>query len=61
MSKVPDPKIPFGKYKDKYASDIDDIHYLDWLIGQDWFCEKFKKIKDDLVKHLKNRPEWINL
>lgn len=30
MNSTPDPVIPFGKHRGKYASDI-DVYYLDWL------------------------------
>jgi hypothetical protein len=35
--------LPFGKYKDKPVEIIrqNDPAYLDWLIGQAWFKEKF--------------------
>jgi len=49
-----DPKIPFGKYKGKFASDI-PVKYLDWLIGRDWV---YKKLKDEILEHLQTRPEW---
>ena len=28
------PKMYFGKYKDKFISDITDINYLDWVLRQ---------------------------
>ena len=56
-----DPIIPFGKYKGEYASDV-PVEYLDWLLGQEWFVEKFEFICNDIERHLKeSRPEWKNL
>ena len=60
MEDMPDPVIPFGKHKGNYASDI-DVEYLDWLIGQDWFVEKFADLEEEVAKHLQSRPEWQNM
>lgn len=32
--------IPFGKYKSFPIEEVPDS-YLDWLLEQDWFLEKF--------------------
>lgn len=37
-----DMKIPFGKHKGELIADLTDS-YLDWLLDQDWFAEKFPK------------------
>ncbi len=55
-----DPIIPFGMHKGNYASNI-DVEYLDWLIGQEWFCEGFAELEKRIVAHLRTRPEWQNL
>ncbi len=54
-----EPIIPFGKHNGKSIKDL-PTKYLDWIIGQDWFCEKFKDLKDEVIKELKSRPEWDN-
>jgi len=54
MSETPDPIIPFGKHKGKYASDI-DVSYLDWLIGQGWLNPVLER---EIHEHLKARSEW---
>lgn len=56
----PNPVIPFGKYKGNYASDI-PVEYLDWLIGQDWFVDKFAELCEEVTLHLKNRPDWQSM
>jgi len=53
-----DPIIPFGKHKGNYASSI-DVCYLNWLVGEKWFCEKFAELKLQIEEHLKNRQERI--
>jgi uncharacterized protein (DUF3820 family) len=55
-----DPVIPFGKHKGKHASEI-EVEYLDWLLGQDWFIDKFTKISEEVLQHLKTRQDWKNL
>lgn len=54
MKGTPDPIIPLGKHKGKYASDI-DVKYLDWLIGQNWL---HKNLEMKILAHLKTRAEW---
>jgi uncharacterized protein (DUF3820 family) len=52
--------IPFGKYKDtplKYLK----TKYMDWLLAQDWFCEKFADLKEEVIKELKTRSDWNNM
>jgi uncharacterized protein (DUF3820 family) len=51
--------IPFGAYK---GLPIDELStkYLDWLIGQDWFCEKFVDIKLAIEVELNSRPDWLD-
>ena len=51
---APDPVLPFGKHRGKYAHQV-DVEYLDWLIGQDWLGAK---LKDDIEAHLRTRAEW---
>lgn len=51
---TPDPIIPFGENKGKYASQI-DVKYLDWLIGQTWLKPELEK---EIHAHLKTRDEW---
>ena len=52
--------MPFGKHKDKPIKDL-PTHYLDWIIGEDWFCDKFKDLKDYIIEVLKQRPDWQNM
>jgi uncharacterized protein (DUF3820 family) len=55
---MPDPIVPFGKFKGKRCSEIEDVKYLDWLIGQDWLLSD---LKSQITAHLKTRPEWREL
>lgn len=50
--------IPFGKFKYTPIEDL-KTKYLDWLLAQDWFCEKFKELKDVIIEELKQRPDWV--
>lgn len=51
---APDPIIPFGKHRGKYAGQI-DIDYLEWLVGQQWVQEP---LKGEIRDHLETRvPE----
>ena len=52
--------IPFGKHKGSAISEC-PIAYLDWLLGQDWFCERFRDLKEDIEEYLKGCPEWQNM
>ncbi len=52
-----DPILPFGKHKDKHASDV-DAHYLDWMIGLENLREPFKS---QLLAHLETRADWKRL
>ena len=33
--------IPFGKYEGVDIEDIDNDRYLEWLLEQEWFVNKF--------------------
>lgn len=50
-------QIPFGKFK---GSDIEDVpdSYLKWVIGEDWFKEKFKDLCGNIKKELKYRDDF---
>lgn len=50
------PRIPFGKYAGKKAAEVDDVRYLDWMLGiaNDPF-------KSDLLKHLQHRQDWMQM
>ena len=52
--------MPFGKHKDKPIKDL-PTHYLDWIIGEDWFCQKFEDLKTLIIEELKQRPDWQNM
>lgn len=49
--------IPFGKHK---GSPIEDCStgYLEWLMEQDWFCEKFSEGVKQIGKELKYRERF---
>ncbi len=49
--------IPFGKHKGKPIEDV-DRGYLEWLLEQDWFLEKFGKGKEAIEKELKFRDRF---
>jgi len=52
--------IPFGKHKGAAISEC-PIKYLDWLLGEDWFCEKFTDLKADIEEYLQGCSEWQNM
>ena len=43
--------IPFGKYKGEALEDI-PCTYLDWLVGEEWFEEKFPDLFEDVCEYL---------
>lgn len=49
--------FPFGKHK---GQDIEDIEtsYLEWISGEDWFKQKFKKGCEAIKKELDYREKW---
>ena len=50
-------KMPFDKHKGLPLSDL-PVKYLDWLIGQNWFVEKFGDLKTEIEEYLENDAEW---
>ena len=49
--------IPFGKeHKEKKVSEL-PTEYMQWLIEQEWFEEKFKVLYKEVKKELKDRGE----
>ena len=48
--------IPFGKYKGEQITEIPD-EYLEWLLDQDWFKDKFKSHYDTITAELTTRQE----
>jgi hypothetical protein len=52
-------RMPFGKHKGELLADI-PVHYLDWMIGQDWMDEK-PELKERIEDHVATRPEWQRL
>ena len=50
-------QIPFGKFKNQDIEDIPDS-YLEWIIGEDWFKEKFKNIHTIIKKELEYREKF---
>ncbi|MHC4569512.1 MAG: putative quorum-sensing-regulated virulence factor [Planctomycetota bacterium] len=54
MSEV---EIPFGKHRGEAIKDI-PIKYLDWLLGQDWFVEKFDDLAEEVKEFLENEAGW---
>lgn len=49
--------MPFGVYKGK---DIEDVpnSYFEWLLGQDWFNDKFPGLSNLVVKEMDWREKW---
>ncbi len=50
-------QIPFGKHK---GVDIEDVptDYLKWLCGEDFFREKFSRLRETILKELKYRERF---
>jgi len=53
-------KMPFGKHKGLPLSEV-PVKYLDWLIGQDWFCKKFGDLKEEITEFLEGEKEWKDM
>jgi hypothetical protein len=57
-------RITFGKYKDKYISDIlKDRKYCSWLISQEWFKNNYEYIYNKVLSwkpstYFMNLPEY---
>jgi len=49
--------LPFGKYQGYGIEDAPD-KYLEWLLEQDWFCEKFADKVALIEKELSYRDEF---
>jgi uncharacterized protein (DUF3820 family) len=52
-------QLPFGKYINIELQNI-PTSYLDWLIGQDWFCNQFIELKAEVDNELSCRQDWID-
>jgi len=50
-------RMPFGKHKGEKICDC-PLKYLDWLIGEDWFCEKFTDLKEEIEEFLRGEYDW---
>lgn len=49
--------IPFGKHSGKGIEDV-PVSYLEWLLEQDWFCEKFKEALEPIKKEMAFRERF---
>lgn len=49
--------IPFGKHKGR---DIEDIptSYLEWVICESWFEEKYPLLVEEIDDEIKYRATW---
>jgi len=47
MAKQKDIKFPLGKYNDILIADIPN-HYLNWILEQSWFVEKYIEINEQI-------------
>jgi uncharacterized protein (DUF3820 family) len=49
--------MPFGKFK---GQDIEDIEtdYLEWIVGEQWFKEKFKDGRKAIEQELEYREKF---
>ena len=49
-------KLPFGKHKGEGIEDV-PLNYLEWLMEQDWFLEKYpegeKAVNDEIAYRIK--------
>jgi uncharacterized protein (DUF3820 family) len=52
--------LPFGKYSGQPIEDIEDVNYLEWLLEQDWFVNKFGDGVVAIEKELKFRETFGN-
>lgn len=48
--------FPFGKYKGKGIEDVPS-DYLDWCLGEDWFCKKFRHGAEQIAQELGYRKQ----
>lgn len=55
--KYEDKPLPFGKHKGELICDV-PASYLNWLLEQDWFAEKHKKLMDLVKIELKYRDDF---
>jgi uncharacterized protein (DUF3820 family) len=57
MREYEDKPIPFGKYKDILICDVPNW-YLEYIIGEKWFKEKFVDLLILIEKELKYRKQF---
>lgn len=50
-------RIPFGKFKGKDMEDVPNS-YLEWIIGEDWFKEKYPVLGANIKKELEYRERF---
>lgn len=50
--------MPFGKHKGEDIEDLDD-NYLNWLMEQEWFIEKYPSGAKAVESELAFREEWL--
>lgn len=53
--------MPIGKFKGQPVEVLrDDPEYREWLLGQDWFRQKFPQLAQIVVNNLQNRKTRRN-
>ena len=48
--------MPFGKYVNKEVEEIFS-DYLEWLMEEDWFLEKFEELAEEVEGELETRTK----
>jgi len=49
--------MPFGKHKGEGIEDVPSS-YLEWLLEQEWFCDKFSEKVSVVEKEMKFRERF---
>lgn len=57
MKTFSDSKLPFGKYKGILLRFVNS-NYLNWLLEQDWFLDKYDDLAVQVEAELAWRDKW---
>lgn len=57
MTKQKDIRFPFGKYDGVLIADVPNS-YLNWILEQDWFFQKYDEVKYQVVIEMEYRKKF---
>lgn len=57
MTKQKDIRFPFGEYDGVLIADVPNS-YLNWILEQDWFFQKYDEVKYQVVIEMEYRKKF---